>query len=36
VIDEAERHSLSLASEAGSAIDYYYVGAKDVDGGDRV
>ncbi|MHB8285984.1 MAG: TIM-barrel domain-containing protein [Caulobacteraceae bacterium] len=31
-LPEAERHALSLSSEAGSAIDYYYVGGRDMDG----
>jgi alpha-D-xyloside xylohydrolase len=31
-LPEPDRHSISFASEAGKAIDYYYVGADDMDG----
>lgn len=31
-LPEADRHSVSFASEAGRAIDYYYVGAGSLDG----
>jgi alpha-D-xyloside xylohydrolase len=31
-LPEADRRSISFASEAGRAIDYYYVGGKDMDG----
>lgn len=30
-LPEADRHSLSLASETGKAIDYYFVGGSDMD-----
>ncbi|HEX8585434.1 MAG TPA: TIM-barrel domain-containing protein [Allosphingosinicella sp.] len=29
---QADRHSISFASEAGRGLDYYYVGGKDMDG----
>lgn len=31
-LPEADRRSISFASEAGKAIDYYYVGGQDLDG----
>ena len=31
-LPEADRHSISFASEAGHGIDYYYVGGGDMDG----
>ncbi|TFI56956.1 DUF5110 domain-containing protein [Sphingomonas parva] len=31
-LPEADRRSISFASEAGHAIDYYYVGGQDMDG----
>jgi len=31
-LPEPDRHSISFASEAGKAIDYYYVGAGNLDG----
>lgn len=30
-LPEAERHSLSFASELGQAVDYYFVGGRDMD-----